>query len=169
VADERCTGITSIDPRPLTLPDARGRDLTYPGNSTERMLAYLRRVPGADLAKLETVEASTEDISAGDFEGAAQLCFIDAEHMHDAALRDSRFCRQILRDGGAIAFHDRRLVRSAIEDFVAELEPGSFSAYAMPGSVFVVELGPPRLMRSDSVAPLIPEESEELVPPPTRS
>ena len=169
VADGRCTGIVSIDPRPLTLPDARGRDLTYPGNSTERMLAYLRRVPGADLAKLETVEASTQDISAADFEGTAQLCFIDAEHMHEAALRDARFCRRVLRDDGAIAFHDRRLVSSAIEDFVAELDPNSFSAYALQGSVFVVELGPPRLIQTDSVARLVHKEGEEFVPPPTRS
>lgn len=131
------------------------------------MLAYLRRVPGADLAKLRTVEASTEDLDVAAFEGAAQLCFIDAEHTHDAALRDARFCRQVVGEQGAIAFHDRTLILGAIEEFIAGLEPGSFTAYPLQGSVFVVELGPPRLLRSEWVARLVPERGEELVPPPS--
>jgi SAM-dependent methyltransferase len=167
IVDQRCTAITSIDPRPPSLPDARGPDLAYPGNSTERMLAYLRQVPGADLAKLRTVEASTQDIAAAAFEKAAQLCFIDGEHTNDAALRDARFCRQVVGDQGAIVFHDRRLVRGAIEAFIAELDPGSFAAYPLQGSVFVVEFGPPRLLRSEYVARLVPEIGDELVPPPS--
>jgi SAM-dependent methyltransferase len=145
IADNRCEAITSIDARPPSQPDARGRDFSYPGNSTERMLAYLRTVPGANLDKLRTVEAGTEDLAPADFEGAAQLCFVDAEHTHDAALRDARFCRELLRDEGAIAFHDRRVVRTAIEEFLGELEPESFTAYPLDDSVFVIELGEARL------------------------
>jgi hypothetical protein len=164
LADDRCTAITSIDPRPTTQPDARGRDFAYPGNSTERMLAYLRTVPGADLAKLRTVEASTEDLLAETFTGVAELCLIDAEHTLEAALRDARFCRGVIGEEGAIAFHDRGLVREAIERFIGELDPGSFTAYPLQGSVFVIELGPPRLVNSDWVSRLVPEPGDKLVP-----
>jgi hypothetical protein len=162
LVDPRCTSITSIDSRPTRQPDARGKN-AYPGNSTERMLAHLQEVPGADLGKLRTIEASTEDIPPTTLEGAAKLCFIDGEHTHDAALRDARFCRRVLAGGGAIAFHDRGLVYTAIESFIAELEPGSFSAYPLLGAIFVIEFGPPLLLRSSWVAELVPESSE-LVP-----
>jgi SAM-dependent methyltransferase len=164
VADDRCAAITSIDSRPPSQPDARGIDFTYPGNSTERMLAYLRTIPGADLDKLHTVEASTDELPMTSFEGIAQLCFIDAEHTYDAALRDARFCRGVIGAEGAIAFHDRRLVGKAIEQFIGELDHGSFTAYPLQDSIFVIELGPPRLVRSEWVAPLVPESGERIVP-----
>ena len=71
----------------------------------------------------------------------------------------------MLGEQGAIAFHDRHIVRAGIEEFVSELDPGSFTAYPLPGSVFVVELGEPRLVCSEWVAGLVPEPGEELVPP----
>jgi hypothetical protein len=164
IADDRCAAITSIDSRPRRQPDARGVDFTYPGNSTERMLAYLRTVPGADLAKLRTVDASTENLSVESFEGAAQFCFVDAEHTHDAALRDARFCRGVIGDEGAIAFHDRRLVSDAIEDFTGELDTGTFTAYGLPSSIFVIELGPVRLAQTEWVAKLVEEPGARPAP-----
>jgi hypothetical protein len=158
VVDDQCTTITSIDSRPASQPDARGRSFGYPGNSTERMLAYLRKVPGANLAKLRTVDATTEDLSAASYEAAAQLCFIDAEHTHEAALRDARFCRGVVGKEGAIAFHDRRLVRGAIDEFIAELDPGTFTAYSLPDSVFVIELGSAPLVRTEWVSRLVEED-----------
>jgi hypothetical protein len=152
VVDDQCTAITSIDSRPPSQPDARGRSFGYPGNSAERMVAYLRTVPGANLDKLRTVDASTEDLSAASFAGAARLCFIDAEHTHDAALRDARFCREVLGTEGAIAFHDRRLVQGAIDEFIAELDQGTFKAYSLPDSVFVIELGSAPLVRTEWVS-----------------
>jgi hypothetical protein len=157
VVDDQCTAITSIDSRPASQPDARGRTFGYPGNSTERMLAYLGRVPGANLDKLRTVDSSTEELPVTTFEGAAQLCFVDAEHTHDAALRDARFCRGVVGKEGAIAFHDRRLVQGAIDDFIAELDHGTFTAYSLPDSVFVIELGSAPLVRTDWVARLVEE------------
>lgn len=164
IADDRCTTITSIDSRPPSMPDARGWNLAYPGNSSERMLAYLRTVPGADLAKLRTVESSTEDLAVPRYRGSAHLCFIDGEHTHDAALRDARFCRAVVEDEGAIAFHDRQLVRGAIEEFIGDLDPGSFTAYPLPRKVFVIELGPARLAQTEWVARLVPESDSKLVP-----
>jgi Methyltransferase domain len=143
VADPRCTSITSIDSRPEAAPDVRGQS-SYPGNTTARMLERLASVPGADLSKVHTIESDTSMLAAERI-APPQLCLIDGEHTHDAALRDARFCRRVLRDRGAIAFHDRRLVRSAIELFLSELGHVPHEGYALLGSVYVIELGETRL------------------------
>jgi hypothetical protein len=153
IADDRCTDITSIDLRPQGQPDTRGGAFEYPRNSTERMLGRLRRVPLADLDKLRTIDASTDEVSPADVRRPVQLCLIDGEHTDAAALRDARFCRELIRDSGAIVFHDRELVRGGIREFLSELEP-PFRAYELPLSLFVVELGAPRLVESEWVAPL---------------
>ena len=144
VADRCCTSITSIDSRPESVPDVRGTS-TYPGNTTERMLERLGSVPGADLSKVHTIETET---SALDPENVTtpQLALIDGEHTHDAALADARFCRHVLREHGAIVFHDRRLVRSAIECFLEELGQLPHEGYPLLGSVYVIELGKTRLL-----------------------
>jgi hypothetical protein len=144
VVDRRCTAITSIDSRPEAAPDVRGVS-SYPGNTTARMLERLRLVPGADLSKLRTIEAEAPTLDPAELP-APQLCLIDGEHTHDAALADARFCRAVLRDQGVIVFHDRRLVRSAIESFLEELGQVPHEGYPLLGSVYVLELGPTRLL-----------------------
>lgn len=150
VADPRCTEITSIDPRPESQPDDRIGTAHYAGNSTERMLEHLRRVPGANLGKLRTLEASSEELSRQDVSEAPALCFIDGEHTRAAALRDARFCREVMGAVGAIVFHDRRIVASGIGDFVEELAAAGadYSAYPLASEIFVVELGTPALAGS---------------------
>jgi hypothetical protein len=147
--DDRCKSIVSIDPRPKAVPDDRGRTIAYPGNTTERMLKHLRAVPGGVLEKLRTIEASTADLVPEDFAGVASICFIDGEHTHESALRDARFCRTAVSEDGAIVFHDRRVVEAAIGDFLLELEDRcNFTAYELPGALFVVEIGMARLIRT---------------------
>jgi hypothetical protein len=145
IADDRCVRVVSIDSRPARQPDERGPVFEYPENSTQRMLAQLESVPGADLAKLQTIEATTAEISPGDLPARPQLCFIDGEHTVEAALRDARFCRAATREEGAIVFHDRRVVRGAIERFLEELDVVPHDGYPLLGSVYVVELGEVRL------------------------
>jgi hypothetical protein len=145
VADERCTSIASIDSRPLTQPDVRGV-FEYADNSTQRMLDLLDSVPGADLAKLRTIEASVEDVSLDQLPARPHLCMIDGEHTVEACIRDARFCREAVGEDGAIAFHDRRLVRPAIELFLEELGELPHEGYPLLGSVYVVELGETRLL-----------------------
>jgi hypothetical protein len=137
VADPRCKRIVSIDPRPLHQPDERWPDgAPYPDNSTQRMLDLLAGVPGADLTKLHTIEASTEALGQADVGGTPQLCFIDGEHTVDAALRDAEFCRAVMDPGGAIAFHDRVVVAEGIRVF---LRRHGGIAYALRGNILVVE------------------------------
>jgi hypothetical protein len=147
VADPCCTSITSIDSRPESAPDVRGVS-SYPGNTTERMLDRLGSVPGADLSKVRTIEAETVAVDPEDLVAAPQLVLIDGEHTHDAALADARFCRRVVRERGAIVFHDRRLVRSAIEFFLEELRQRPHEGYPLLGSVYVIELGEARLLPS---------------------
>ncbi len=145
VADERCRGIVSIDPR---LKWTRGEGqweegFEYPGNSADEMLASLAAVPGADVSKLETIELSTEQIHAASLE-RPDLCFIDGEHTRCATLRDARFCREVMCGRGVIAFHDFPMVSSAIFDFLRETRPAL--GYLLRQEVFVVELGVPTLL-----------------------
>jgi Methyltransferase domain len=144
LADDRCRSIVSIDSRPERQPDVRGV-FEYPDNTTARMLDHLKSVPRAQLGKLHTIDASTEAVSLEDLPAQPQLCFIDAEHTVEAALRDARFCQTAIGGDGAIAFHDRRLVRPAIERFLDELGEHPHEGYPLLGSVYVVELGETRL------------------------
>jgi len=143
LADPRCVQIVSIDSRPNWTPDARqGHDSCvgrYEDNSTERMLELLQSVPGADLSKLETVEASTENIAPSRL-ARPDFCFIDGEHTYDAALRDARFCRDVMQGVGIIAFHDWGVVGGAILAFLRETSRPR-RAYPLMSNVFVVELG----------------------------
>jgi hypothetical protein len=111
------------------------------------MLEQLAAVPGADLGKLTTIEASTTDLDPHALPAVPNLCFIDGEHTHEAALADARFCEAALRGQGCIAFHDDSTVRTALRDFVRHLSRTgtSFAAYPVPKKIFVVELGDSRL------------------------
>jgi methyltransferase family protein len=139
LADDRCARITSIDPRPASQPDDRGLVFRYDDNSTQRMLALLARVPHGNLRKLQTIEASTENIAAGGL-ARADLSFIDGEHTRRAALRDARFCRAVMQGAGVVVFHDRHVIEPAVQDFLAET-PGMLVAYPLRTSLLVVELG----------------------------
>ena len=142
IADPRCTRIVSIDPRPQQIvPDDRAGGLATPyrDNSTKRMLQLLGALEGADLAKLQTVEASTEDVTPGQF-AAPGFCFIDGEHTYAAALRDARFCRTVMQGAGVLVFHDFHIIERAILDFMRETARPR-RGYLLLHSVFVVELG----------------------------
>jgi glycosyltransferase involved in cell wall biosynthesis len=153
VADDRCRTIVSIDPRPPSVPDGRGFVASYPDNTTENMLARLATVPGADLAKVHPLEAHASDVDPARLADRPDLCFVDGEHTHDAALADARFCRAALDGRGAVVFHDRAVVATAIAEFLRELDRDkqSFFAYPLPHALFVVELGGARLVRSELV------------------
>lgn len=154
VADSRCQSITAIDRRDAVSADVRGT-VRYEGNTTAHMLELLEQVPGADLGKLQTVDASTDDLDPSDY--TADLCFIDAEHTNSAVLRDARFCRRVLRDRGVIAFHDRTLVGDGIREFLSELS--RYRAYPLAHDLFVVEINVPSLLSDPSVKAQVPHNA----------
>jgi hypothetical protein len=135
IADPRCTSIVSIDPRTHWTPDDRPGQpqVEYADNTTERMLSLLAGVPDADLSKLKTIEASTEDLDPRDMQ-RPDLCFIDGEHTQAAAV-----------------FHDFHIVEGAILEFLRET-PRPRRAYLMLHAIFVVELGgTPALLEDPAV------------------
>jgi len=153
VRDPSCASIVSIDARPSSQPDARGTDFFNLDNSTERMLDRLRAIPGADVAKITTLDASTQTLDPARVPARPALCFIDGEHTDGAAYADARFCAATLAGAGAIAFHDAQIVYGGIGRFIDELrESGAeMHCYVLPDSLFVIELGRPRLLESDAV------------------
>jgi hypothetical protein len=153
IRDPRCERIVSIDARPERQPDERGREYVYENNSTAAMLRGLSEIPGADTSKVLTIDAGTETVDPARIDVRPALCFIDAEHTDDAAIRDARFCQAVLGDQGAIAFHDAQIVYRGIALFLRGLSDADTEAhpYLLPDSIFVVEIGEPRLMRSPQV------------------
>jgi hypothetical protein len=49
-------------------------------------------------------------------------------------------------------------VQGAIDEFIAELDPGTFKAYSLPDSVFVIELGSAPLVHTEWVSRLLEED-----------
>jgi hypothetical protein len=153
VRDDRCERIVSIDPRPRRQPDERGPEWVYSQNSTGRMRNLLEALPGADLSKLDTIDASTETIDPTSITARPTLCFIDGEHTDEAALRDARFCRRVVADDGWLAFHDTGIVYGGVSSFLEELtnSGADFRAYFLPDSIVVVELGERRILETRQV------------------
>jgi hypothetical protein len=153
IRDPRCEQIVSIDPRPRRQPDERGPDWVYAQNSTTRMRDLLEALPGADLGKLETIDASTDAIDPTSITVRPTFCFVDGEHTDEAALRDARFCRRAVVDDGWIAFHDTGIVYGGVSSFLDELREAetNYRTYFLPDSVLVVELGEPRLLETKQV------------------
>jgi hypothetical protein len=151
--DDKCAKIYSIDKRPLSQPDERGVDYTYLNNSTERMLDLLGSVAPDKMNKIITIDGDTGEIGADEVKSKIQLCFIDGEHTDYAALRDFKFCLDVLDDNGAILFHDAVITYNGIADCIKYLEENDikFRAYNLPAIVFAVEIGDFPLHKSPPV------------------
>lgn len=158
IRDQRCQRVISIDARSALTVDARG-EADYGDNTTERMLAMLSAVPGADLGKLVTFDVGTDRLSPSELPAPPDLCFIDAEHTHDAVLRDARFCAQALNGRGVIAFHDYAILGPAISTFLREQwsEISCAIAFIPPpnpdngGGIFAIELGDAGVLRHPAI------------------
>lgn len=157
--DPRCHGVISIDPRPADTPDARGEPWPYPDNTTGHMLELLSAVPGVDLAKLTTLEASTSELDPRRLPTKPDYCLIDGEHTHDAVLRDACFCAEALEGNGVIAFHDYTLIGSAIGVFLRDNWSDISFALAFSGpidptagmGIFAIELGDRGVLRHRAI------------------
>ena len=107
VSDARCVSIASIDSRPLEQPDERwAENYRYDGNSTARMLEQLALVPGADLGKIQTFEATAQNLPSASIPFGVHFAFIDGEHTNVAVVRDFQSVRQFLSETSVMVFHD---------------------------------------------------------------
>lgn len=151
--DHECSRIVSVDKRPLVQPDARGYDWVYQNNSTARMLELLKEV-SPDISKIETFDGDTSEIKPEQVGEKVDVCFIDGEHTDHAAFRDFRFCLDVLRDNGAIVFHDSQITYNGISEatnFLTENGFG-FKAYPLPLTAFAIEIGDFPLHREPAIA-----------------
>ena len=114
VLDARCTKIYSIDPRPQEQPDERwASNYKYEGNSTERMLALLSAIPGANTGKIRTFEACSWDLSPSSIPEPIDFAFIDGEHTNTAVVRDFIAVSRFLSPAAILAFHDCQATHKA--------------------------------------------------------
>ena len=155
IADPRCRTIVSMDRRDESSPDERSEPAHYAENTTARMLEHLSEVPGANLAKLTAIEATTADVDPAELN--ADFCFIDAEHTDTAVLQDAHFCLQAVRGRGVIVFHDRTLVPHGIHRFLRGLS--RCRVYPLAHELLVVEIGIPSLFPDPRVKAQLPHKA----------
>jgi methyltransferase family protein len=148
VADPACKRIVSIDKR---VPSDFGN------NSIDDMLGALRGVEGADLEKLECIEADSFEISADSLPITPDLCLIDGLHTDEAVVNDFRLCRGAMGENGAVLFHDSQVIYGGIAEIVEGLQASRarFRAYNLPEIVFAIELGDFPMHRHPRVAELL--------------
>ncbi len=107
------------------------------------MLELLKGVAPKKMSKITTIDGDTAEIDPKSVDDKIQLCFIDGEHTDEAALRDFKFCLDVLDENGAIVFHDAVITYNGIANCISYLkEKGiKFRAYNLPAIVFAVEIG----------------------------
>jgi len=154
--DDRCNMIISIDKRPARQPDMRGQTYEYPGNSTERMLQYLRRISAEGVRKLRTFDADAGQLKPSEISVRPDVCFVDGEHTNLAIERDFAFCLSVVEDRGVIFFHDSNIVFEGLSRIVEGLKASGrrFRAYNLPTHLFVIDLGE-RLHKDNRILQLL--------------
>jgi methyltransferase family protein len=150
VLNSRCTRIYSVDKRPEAAPDDRiaGGSSGYPDNSTQRMLKLLSGLSVEGAKKIATFDSDASEIDTEAISEPPTIAFIDAEHTARAVKSDFDFCVKVLAPGGAIVFHDYRVLRDAIANNVASLQERDFVAFRIEGDIYGV-IFDPDLVRND--------------------
>jgi hypothetical protein len=140
--DPWCRQIISIDKRPASQPDDRGKSFHYPDNSTARMLDNLRRVAPDQLSKVICYDADTKDVDPRTIPGPPDFCFIDGEHTHTAVLSDLEFCLSVCARNAAICFHDDYIIYNTLESALMMLRRRDipFTALKLDGATFGIFL-----------------------------
>ena len=143
--DSRCGHLASVDLRPDSQPDERGRHFDFPDNSTARMVQLLtdQGVSEQALSRLRTFDADLAEIPFWRIGMRARLAFIDAEHTNQAAFRDWLNVSRFMEQDGIVAFHDANLIFDGLENVQAMLRHQGvhFSAYYLPDTMFIVATG----------------------------
>ncbi|MCK4537185.1 MAG: class I SAM-dependent methyltransferase [Candidatus Krumholzibacteria bacterium] len=161
--DPACKLIYSIDKRPESQPDERGRSCHYTDNSTERMLSNLSHAfPSIDKYKIVNFDNDASDLDPGEIIEKPTLCFIDGEHTNQAVFADFKFCLQVSHANAIIAFHDTCYIFKGIKTIKEYLSSHSiqFRGFMVGGSVYVILLNEAINNYSDKIEPLAINESE---------
>jgi hypothetical protein len=142
--DPRCKLAISIDPRPSSQPDERGRSFEYAENSTTRMLQTLSaHVPASGLLKLLTFDCDASRLSITQIPCKVDLALIDGEHTNRAAFRDFISILPMLNEDAMVVFHDAQLIHdsiSNIEQMLSFMKRPYYGCYARD-HIYAVGLG----------------------------
>ena len=132
--DQKCRRIYSID--------NRTRDNRHRGNSEQVMLDNLRTVAPEEMHKLVCFGTDARCVPDSGIEDAADICFIDGRHTHEAVLSDFAFCLRVCASDAVIVFHDAGATRSGIAACLRLLRQSRrvFIALKLPGETFVAAL-----------------------------
>jgi hypothetical protein len=142
VIDPLCERIYSIDPRPYVVPDDRGVEFEYQGNSTARMISNLTAVTPLAKTKIATFDSDARDVPLETLEPKPSLCFVDGQHTKDAIVSDFASCLRAVSSGGAICFHDCDVVWPALVqvESMLRLAGTTHTLRKLPGTTFAVML-----------------------------
>jgi hypothetical protein len=142
--DPHCASAISIDPRPASQTDERGRQFDYPDNSSGRMIELLsRHVPRGAMLKLQTYDVDTSALAELPIAANVRLALIDGEHTNRAVFRDFLRLLPYLEKDSIVLFHDANLVFDAllnIEEFLL-FSGTKHKALFLPDIVFAIALG----------------------------
>jgi hypothetical protein len=153
VADPRCRAITAIDRHARMSAHKCDERVHQPPTASKDLPRRLEVVPKADIAKLTPVNGNSEGLDLVDVR--ADLCLIDGTHItDDTALRDARFCQEVIRGRGVIVFYRWTAVLRGIRRFLGEL-PRHYQIYPLKHDLLVIEIGIRSLLPESAVRPQI--------------
>jgi hypothetical protein len=143
ILDPRCRLSYSVDKRPHIQPDERGINYEYPQNSSQRMVAMLRRHVTADyLAKLRTFDMDASELTTRDIPEQPDLVLIDAEHTNAAVFRDFLHLYRLCHASTLYTFHDASLLLDGLQNIEMFLRYNriAFDSYILPSDIFVLAI-----------------------------
>jgi hypothetical protein len=118
--DPECIAVHSVDLRPVSTPDGRGRTWEY-NSTTAAMVHELSQTA----TKEQMAKLSTYDMDTGRFKAVAQipanLVFLDAEHTNTAVFQDFLNLYDMLPSDTIFAGHDSNLIFDALVNIEAML------------------------------------------------
>jgi len=145
LADNHCQKIYSIDKRPESQPDERGRSYDYINNSSANMTENIRNFFGAEvLNKITIFDSDASNVPKDMITPKPDICFIDGEHTNRAVISDFNFCKKVSEESCIMLFHDAQYVFRAINKIKKQLknESTTFKATLLRGCVYSIFLGP---------------------------
>ncbi|MBF0159351.1 MAG: class I SAM-dependent methyltransferase [Magnetococcales bacterium] len=144
LADPACQQIYSVDLRPASQADERGRLFRYESSSTDRMRTILsQQLSTESMSKLTTFDADLADVSSDQIGRLCDLIFIDAEHTNRAAFRDFLNAYPYAKADVIIMFHDANLIFDALENVESWLisKKIKYDSFVIPDNLFVIVMG----------------------------
>lgn len=142
--DPKCRLAISVDPRPSSQPDERGRRFDYLENSTARMVAELSaRIPAESIRKLVTFDCDASELGTRKLSEKVDIVLIDGEHTNRAAFRDFVSILPLVKNDAIIVFHDAQLIHDAIaniETMLHFLGKSFYGCFALD-NVYAMGLG----------------------------